>query len=68
MDSHVYKIAKKLYWSNGTSKEEVAWHFERLVPNNMKIAINDACGSIKQEGLKKIERTCKDNKKWINWY
>ena len=63
VDSHVYEIAKKLNWSDGTSAEEVAWHFQYLVPDDMKIAINDACGSIKQQGLKNVERVCKGNKR-----
>ena len=60
VDRHVKNISKKLGWCNGTAEYEISWQFCHLIPNDMKIAINDARGSIMQYGLEKAKDDCKD--------
>ena len=36
-----------------------------IVPNNMKITINDACGLIEQQGLENVIKIYKGNEKVI---
>ena len=57
VNRHVRKISKALGWCHRVSKDdEISWHFYHLVPKNMKIIINDACGAIMQYTLEEAKK------------
>ena len=63
VDRHVQRVSKALGWCHSVSEDdEISWHFYHLVPKNMKIIINDACGAIMQYTLEEAKKICSNKK------